>query len=94
MPVVLLPGDTKPTTVPQPKLKALVDEGKRVVLPDYDCAIFRRGGGLPMETVTYFVEPLDADYVEEGVIDPSIDNSAYAEPFGSFEEALASAQGD
>jgi len=95
MPVIILPGETRPSSVPAAKLKVLVDEGKRVVLPDYDCAI-SRSTAIPGANTSfvYLVEPLDADYVEERVMDASVDNSDLAEQFDTFEEALASAQGE
>jgi|SRR5262252_2276125 len=95
MPVVILPGATAPTTVPPARLKALVEEGKRVVLPDYDVAISKRiithtdtAGGT---STVYLVEPLDADYVEDEGMDVTADNSDIADQFATFEEALESA---
>lgn len=85
MPVVLLPGTDVPTTLPVAKLKAEVDAGKRVVLPDNDVALSKKDG-------EYLVEPLDADYVEEQTMDATVDNSAYAEHFQSFEEAFESVE--
>jgi hypothetical protein len=92
MPIVLLPGEETPRPLPPNRLRELVDQGQRVVLPDFDVALYRHtddpddGGG-----VVYKVEPIDADYVEAGVQDHSVDNSSMAEEFDTFDEALEAA---